>query len=64
VSIRDSTSRKRIIEAILFTSPSPVSIERLKKISDMGKKEVKTCLEKLSKEYEERAFSIIKVNNK
>jgi len=64
VSIKDSTSRKRIIEAILFASPSPVSIERLKKISDMRKKEVETCLEKLSKEYEERAFTIIKVNNK
>jgi segregation and condensation protein B len=63
VNIRDSTRRKGVIEAILFASPSSVSIERLKRISDMGRREIEAYLEELREEYKSRAFTIIKVNN-
>jgi len=62
-SIRDNTKGKGVIEAILFASPSPVSIEKLKSISDMRKREVEACLEELSEEYRGRAFTLIKVNS-
>jgi len=65
VSIEESINRKKgIMEAILFISPFPVSIKKLKKIADMGKREIEVCFEELKKDYEERAFTIIKVNDR
>ena len=63
VSIESKIEPKGKIEAILFASPSPLSIERLKRISGITKRDIERCLDELDKEYENRAFVIIRVNN-
>ncbi|MCK4255438.1 SMC-Scp complex subunit ScpB, partial [candidate division WOR-3 bacterium] len=58
VSIESKIEPKGKIEAIIFASPSPLSIERLKRISGMTKRDIERCLDDLDKEYENRAFVI------
>ncbi len=53
----------QIVEALLFASPEVVSIDRLGKAADLTPSEIKACIEKLNRDYEEqgRAFHIREV---
>ncbi len=52
---------KRIIEAILFISPKPVSIKKLEEIIGEKKEVIEKAIEDLKKDYEEHSFQIIEV---
>ncbi len=56
----------RIVEAILFTSPEPISPAKIARISGVNAKNVREALNRLLKEYEERdtAIEIIEVAGK
>lgn len=53
---------KGIIEAILFASPSPVSIDRLKRISGLKKGNIEHLINEINRDYAKRAYTIIRVN--
>ncbi len=57
-----SITTESVIEAILFASDEPVSVERLVTIAELngGAKQVKKCIETLNQQYEQggRAFRI------
>ena len=57
----DALPRRRVLEALLFASDAPVSVERLRTALGAGDRgEVRTLIEELRSEYEEtgRAFQI------
>ncbi len=61
--MNDNEDKKRIIEAILFSSGREVTLNQIVSILDIPKKEVEETIELLRNEYENQghAFEIIKV---
>ena len=58
-------NKKALIEAALFMSSKPLSVEELAKIADSSEVEIKSILEELEKQFEspERGVYLIKTGN-
>ncbi len=54
---------KNLIEALLFTSPRPLTIRELSKIVEKTPEEVESLLDELLKEYEGRGIKVVKLEN-
>lgn len=52
---------ERIIEAILFSTSKPISIRKLREITNKKKEEILSAIEKLREEYKEHSFQIMEV---
>ena len=50
---------KYIIEALLFVHGEPIKLEKLAKIAQVKKEDIKTGLDELSKEYERRGLTLL-----
>jgi len=59
----DKESGKRIIEAILFASGDPISLEKIQKVVKVPRSKIEQIIGELSEEYKLRSFHIIKVGN-
>jgi len=55
---------ERIIEAILFASSRPVSLDELIDVTNFDKKDILMAIEKLRKFYDETSIEITEVNGK
>jgi len=55
---------ERIVEAILFASSRPLSIEEIKEAIKMDEEKIKKAIEELRKFYENSAIEIVEVNKK
>ncbi len=56
----DEQPQKQLIEALLFTSPDPLTLRDFKKVVDLHGKRVKSIIQQLNEEYRtaDRAFEI------
>ncbi|MCS7258850.1 MAG: SMC-Scp complex subunit ScpB [candidate division WOR-3 bacterium] len=65
VNTEDLTRRKKIVEALLFSSSEPLTLKKLSEITQLPEIIIIECINELNKEYEltDRSFRIEKVAN-
>ena len=54
---------KRIIEALLFATSDPVSLEQLAQVTELEPSEILVCLDELREDYREHSFQLVETAN-